>query len=266
MRAISPNWLNVDLPFPCEIHAARFMTDLSPTTNYRVYVDSWEPRPSCESVPTILANANKFDLILTQDDEVAKLPNARLFVGLESVVYPWEPKTKEYSLSFLATFYHSALEYDIRHWVWAMESKIVSIPTKFWSSKIRPVDPARMLPERTDGVVDKASLFESMFSFCPENLRQRNYFTEKILDCFATKTVPIYWGCPNIGDYFDEDGIIQVNSQYEFIEKVNSLTIDKYYQMKDHVEKNYLIGMKYCVPNLSERVKIEILNFREKST
>ena len=47
-----------------------------------------------------------------------------------------------------------------------------------------------------------------MFHVALENVRQCNYFTEKLLDCFLTRTVPIYWGCPNIADYFDTDGML----------------------------------------------------------
>ncbi|MGJ8627729.1 MAG: glycosyltransferase family 10 domain-containing protein [Sulfitobacter sp.] len=41
------------------------------------------------------------------------------------------------------------------------------------------------------------------FSIVIENIRESNYFTEKIVDAVLCETVPIYWGCPNIGDYFD---------------------------------------------------------------
>ena len=40
------------------------------------------------------------------------------------------------------------------------------------------------------------------YSICIENTCSRNYFTEKITDCFICGTVPIYFGCPNIEDYF----------------------------------------------------------------
>ena len=50
-----------------------------------------------------------------------------------------------------------------------------------------------------------------MFSIAIENSRNGCYFTEKILDCFTTRTVPIYWGCPDIGDYFDMNVIITFN-------------------------------------------------------
>jgi hypothetical protein len=37
-----------------------------------------------------------------------------------------------------------------------------------------------------------------MFHIAVENVKIDNWYTEKISQSFATKTVPIYWGCPNI--------------------------------------------------------------------
>jgi len=58
-------------------------------------------------------------------------------------------------------------------------------------------------------------LNEYMFSIALENARYRTYITEKILDCFATGTIPIYWGAPDIGDYFNEDGIIKWTDDFD---------------------------------------------------
>lgn len=56
------------------------------------------------------------------------------------------------------------------------------------------------------------ALADYEFSIVIENSRARNFFTEKLLDCFAVGTVPVYWGCPNIGDFFDTRGIVQFQS------------------------------------------------------
>jgi hypothetical protein len=37
-------------------------------------------------------------------------------------------------------------------------------------------------------------------------------FDEKIIDAFATCTMPIFWGCKSIDCFFDEDGIIKINN------------------------------------------------------
>ena len=51
-------------------------------------------------------------------------------------------------------------------------------------------------------------LLDYCFSIVVENDFTDNYFSEKILDCFATKTVPIYIGSKNIKNFFDMGGII----------------------------------------------------------
>jgi hypothetical protein len=88
-------------------------------------------------------------------------------------------------------------------------------------------------------------LDEYKFSVAIENESKKNYFTEKIIDCFATKTVPIYWGCENIGDYFDVNGIIQIDSLESFVEKMNLITPEMYEKMKDAIEYNYVESQKY---------------------
>jgi hypothetical protein len=39
------------------------------------------------------------------------------------------------------------------------------------------------------------------FMICFENLSQKYYFTEKLINAYYGKTIPIYWGCPNLEDY-----------------------------------------------------------------
>ena len=58
-------------------------------------------------------------------------------------------------------------------------------------------------PNGKQGVLDNY-----MFSLCIENTSQKDYFTEKIVDPILTNTVPIYYGCTNIFDYFYSNGYI----------------------------------------------------------
>ena len=51
-------------------------------------------------------------------------------------------------------------------------------------------------------------LRDYMFSVAIENIQWPGYYTEKILDCFLTGTVPIYYGDPLIGEVFNMEGII----------------------------------------------------------
>lgn len=59
------------------------------------------------------------------------------------------------------------------------------------------------------------------FSVAIENSSQPNYWTEKITDCFMSSTIPVYFGAPNIFDFFPRDSIVWVD-----IEKEPSFALD----------------------------------------
>jgi hypothetical protein len=93
-------------------------------------------------------------------------------------------------------------------------------------------------------------LCDYMFSVAIENGIYETYFTEKILDCFATGTVPIYLGSPDIGNYFNKDGIINLTDEFEVSEeiyynKINAIkeNLEKVKEievLEDFIYKNYL--------------------------
>jgi len=76
------------------------------------------------------------------------------------------------------------------------------------------------------------------YSIVIENIREPNYFTEKIVDCFATGTVPIYWGCPNIGEFFDTGGIIEFGSLRELRTALNCINEADYKSRRQSIESN----------------------------
>lgn len=55
-------------------------------------------------------------------------------------------------------------------------------------------------------------LDDYMFSIVMENSRADWYFSEKLIDCMLTATVPIYWGCENLHQFFDVDSILNFTS------------------------------------------------------
>ena len=78
------------------------------------------------------------------------------------------------------------------------------------------------------------------FSITIENESYSNYYTEKLMDCFATGTVPVYCGTKKILDFFDSDGIIflEPNKEQETLETLSqSLYISKLIS----IEKNLKI-------------------------
>ena len=81
------------------------------------------------------------------------------------------------------------------------------------------------------------------FSVVFENDLTPDYFSEKLLDCFMTKTIPIYLGSENIGDYFDIKGIIK----FEDFDSKN-ISSKLYRNMQKYVEKNYELVQNYLLP------------------
>lgn len=66
------------------------------------------------------------------------------------------------------------------------------------------------------------------FSIVIENVRERNYFTEKLVDAVLCQTVPIYWGCPNLGDFMDTSGMILCTTEDEMRKAVRDLSEELY--------------------------------------
>ena len=67
---------------------------------------------------------------------------------------------------------------------------------------------------------------------CFENTSMTNYITEKLLNAYTCGTIPIYWGCPNLGDYVNLDSILYLKADYtkadvkELISKIEKLDND----------------------------------------
>jgi hypothetical protein len=49
------------------------------------------------------------------------------------------------------------------------------------------------------------------YTLALENGQHRNYFTEKIVDAYLTWSLPVYWGCPNIGEFFPRESYRQLD-------------------------------------------------------
>ena len=90
---------------------------------------------------------------------------------------------------------------------------------------------------KLDGLKDYA------FSLTIENTQKDYYFTEKLIDCFMTGTVPIYWGCPSIGKFFNTDGMIIYDNFTDFLD----ISFEKYENMKNAIEENFERAKEYLI-------------------
>ena len=178
-----------------------------------------------------------FEAVFTYSDEVSSLSNKFYKVFTTN---SWIKKPKVYNKSKLISMITS-------NKVWIEQQKY---RVDFAEKNKDIIDVyGRGFKEIED---KEQGLQDYMFSICIENYTYDSYFTEKILDCFATGTIPIYKGTKKILDYYDEDGIIFLDDLLDFSDltpefyfaKIQSVnrnfeTFNKYILIDDFIYKNY---------------------------
>lgn len=213
----------------------------------------------CEPTPILPAltqyarsHLDLFDLVVVSTDDL---------VGVSPKVVPLEFGTswipagvtvppKRPGVSMVVGRKRRTEGHRLRHEVWRRQDESRSPKSFFTSDRGWPrklawlrgcpwVDP---LPANRWGWPalgeSKLPLFEMQFHIAIENCRSRYYFTEKLLDCFLTDTVPIYWGCRNVGEYFDMGGIIEAGSVDEVIAACNAATEADYASRASAIRAN----------------------------
>jgi hypothetical protein len=91
--------------------------------------------------------------------------------------------------------------------------------------------------------IKEDALSDYMFSVTMENASYSGYWSEKILDCFACGTIPIYYGDPDIGDHFNKDGIIILDDSFD----PSMLSSELYLSKQDAIIDNFERCLKYNV-------------------
>ncbi|MFV3129920.1 glycosyltransferase family 10 domain-containing protein [Niveispirillum sp. KHB5.9] len=238
-------WMRISLPFACEIHWCR-PRRMEENGNYKVLMLHTEPAESLISVEELRPIYHFFDLIIAADPAYGTFPNCviRQFGSLWATKLP---RAKEFSASFL--FSMGALRptrpgYGERLAFMNSLPRAGAVPLRIYKGRMftgRDDIGFPLLPQDSKNI-----LFESMFHIAVENAFDRNYFTEKLLDCLATYTVPIYMGCPNIGDFFDTDGMILVPPGGSIIDAVNGLTLADYWKRMASVAENARRSRRYA--------------------
>lgn len=89
------------------------------------------------------------------------------------------------------------------------------------------------------------------YSIVIENSTFRNYWTEKLSDAYLGGSYPLYYGCPNIYDYFSNESlaVIDINNASHAIETINKvIEANTYEKSVDKIEiSKKLILNKYNV-------------------
>jgi hypothetical protein len=85
-----------------------------------------------------------------------------------------------------------------------------------------------------------------MFSIVIENVKQDYWFTEKLIDCLVSGTVPIYWGS-NTDEFFDSNGIIHFDTLDNLRKILENLSPKDYYDRMSAIQTNFERAKEYAV-------------------
>jgi hypothetical protein len=248
MKSIFPEGIaaNIDLPVDKKIECCIDNTipqnlDKVPEDTIRFFVTT----ECCGDYnKIILDNPQAYTYLLTQYLELLTLPNSVRLIGNGSFVDPAPDIKKKFGVSIVMTNRNIFPGHPLRHELYARR-KEVKIPFDIYGSSWNPIKLPGLLPMAPwDDRKDKIRVFDCMFHVCIEGFKHSYYFSEKLIDCLITKTVPIYWGCTIIGEFFNDNGMIVVDNVDEIIDVCNQLTPEVYERFLPAVNDNYELGLK----------------------
>lgn len=259
--------LDFEYPKRVEILVDQFKLEPVPENEIRI-IHIWEPTGFL--ISDVMKYLDFYTYVLTYHEMIVQNnPKARFFICVTCFVDPNIPHEKKFAVGTVVGHKRDKIfpGYPMRHDLWFKRHQI-TIPREFYlSGKTRwtePVIPTVYGNITVEGELtvgqNKDHVFDTMFHIAIENIFMKYWFTEKILDCFLTRTVPIYIGAEAIGEFFNLDGIIRVATVDQAIEVCNKLTPEDYYSRTEAIEDNYRRALPYKDPNrmIAEKV-LEIL-------
>jgi glycosyltransferase involved in cell wall biosynthesis len=214
----------------------------------------------CEIYNAVIDNHHKFDVVYTFDRNLLhKIPNAKFLPPTEVSQFNRLPNPSNYPPYKSAKF--DTYELPPNAFQIYPKSKMVSavVSSKaFLPGHVKRLNFIQAISDRIDwygrGVREVASKIDALrdyrFSVAIENIScDDNYFSEKIIDCFLTGTIPIYHGCIHIGEFFDKRGILTFETQEELDKILDDLSEEKYNNMLEYAKINFKACFKYPLNN-----------------
>ena len=201
--------------------------EYDPNAEVKVFVQM-EPPSVFDIREELIESHETFDLILGWEKTILDLPNAEKLIFGTSWI-DWETFKQEEKrplVTFLLGDKTATPGHIFRQAVWK------HFP--------RCLDYMNVSVHRSPPWVTNRNVFyeSAMFSVAIENEKLDNWITEKLIDCLVTKTIPIYWGCPNISEYFDPGGMILFNTKEELYDILDNLTPELYEERKQVIGEN----------------------------
>jgi hypothetical protein len=254
-------WTGKVAPAPCSAYVNRTQSDFSAVatvfTDYmvaraedlrRLYpaeiVGVWlvEPRSICPSCYQHVAdNLASFDIVLSHDvlflsDIKRRHPkgsSAAAFVPFASsyLLPPFMSLYQDIKSQLVSCFLSNKrmlIGHVLRHAIY-QHSQLRSRVHFFGQAA------GQDIRQKTD------ALAPYMFHIVIENSRILGYYSEKLIDCFLTGAIPLYWGS-ELPSAFDRLGVITWNTLDDLLNIVESLSADVYWARHSAVVRNYNVA------------------------
>jgi hypothetical protein len=204
--------------------------EYDPEAEYKVLVYCGEPDCVLDISKQVIENQHNFDLILSWKKQVLdNCKNAEKFLFGGKFIDDNKLKIdKKNQITYLTSNKYFTEGHKFRQEIFNfLESHDFDGNYEIFIHKSPPR-------------IDKEIIFNnSKFSIIVENGKEDDYFSEKLIECLYTKTIPIYRGCPTISEYFDLEGFLIFNTLEELIDIIVNLPHNIYDEKYHLVEKNY---------------------------
>jgi hypothetical protein len=182
----------------------------------------------------VLENYQKFTNVISHDvDFISKIPNGKWvpFGGCWVDKKDWNLYDKTKLVSIVASSKNYLKGHQLRHQIIEKYRNILDL----YGGGYNPIK-------------DKIeSLKDYKYQIVIENSFVKGYFTEKLIDCFVTGTVPIYVGDPNIDNIFDSTGMIIVDGFESLDEVLHKIKEINYSQFENGLKNNFNISKDYIL-------------------
>lgn len=179
-------------------------------------------------------NANKYKRIWTHDIDILTQHSNAAFVPLGGCWIKEEDrkiyeKTKNFSI--IASGKRQLRGHQIRHEIISSAGKHIDV----YGNGYNPI------PYKLEG------LQSYRYHFAIENCKKDYWFTEKLIDCLQTGTIPIYWGCPSIFNFFNKEGFIVFEDLLDLKQKLKQCTPEYYISKLDAIKENFELSKKFIL-------------------
>ena len=187
--------------------------------------------------------------ILIRDPKIAsKYNNVHSFSFAELWIETDNLKLSDFSqrrgISLIASMKNDLEGHNLRH-------KLISLDKSHTHQLLTPLGRAY---EQFGDMVTALAPFR--YSVVIENCIEPHYFTEKILNCLACKTIPIYWGHESVKQYFDTSNWLFFNDLEDGYEKIKFASSGEHIVSHEKIHENYVQAKSYknLYKKMSEKI------------